>query len=131
MIGVGLYVGKCFDFSPSRREKIVIAAALTDALISISALVVGVLGAISMIHGMPPAASYTLIVLSAVIILVWIALTVISKGELLCGIKELCMVGSDSDSAPITVERPRYDRDLVRDWLQEPTAEKFLYQEVF
>lgn len=60
--------------------KVAVACILGDALISITALVVGIVGLVATIHGLPPAGSYTLISLSIGITLAWIIPTVSSKG---------------------------------------------------
>ncbi len=88
--------------------KVLLASSLSDALISISALVVGILGALSIIHGMPPAASYTLIGLSGGTTLIWAALTACTKGGILNFIKKVfvhaCTDHSESDSTPMSEE---------------------------
>ena len=63
--------------------KIVICGAvatLGDALLSITSLTIGILGALSIISGIPPAAAYTLIGISGVITLSWIAMATMNKG---------------------------------------------------
>lgn len=75
----------------STSTKIYLIAVLSDALISISALVVGILGALSIIQGMPPAASYTLIGIGGGITLIWVAVSAFTKGKNLEFIKELCV----------------------------------------
>jgi len=61
--------------------KILVSTIMGDAFLSTTLLVVGILGALSVIHGLPPAASYTFIALSGVITTGWIALTILSKGD--------------------------------------------------
>lgn len=60
--------------------------AIADALISLTALVVGILGVLSVI-GMPPAAAYTLIGVSGLITLPWLATAIFIIGA---KIKECC-----------------------------------------
>ena len=73
----------------NKMAKVHLASIVVDALVSITALVVGILGCLSMIHGMPPAAAYTLISLSGGITLIWIALAACSKGKIFIYSKEL------------------------------------------
>lgn len=54
-------------------DVIYVAATAFDIFISLTALVVGILGAIS-VFAMPPAAAYSLIALSGTITLLWIVL---------------------------------------------------------
>jgi hypothetical protein len=83
-----LFTDCCFGKIPYEDEKMVdrgapkklgnhcfLIAPIADALISLTALIVGILGAVSVI-AMPAAAAYTLIGISCAITLAWIAMVV-------------------------------------------------------
>lgn len=55
--------------------KLLIGLAVADTIVSLTALIVGILGAVSVI-GMPPAAAYALIGVSSLITLGWIGLAI-------------------------------------------------------
>lgn len=78
---------KCnVKFNESRFWKIQIGLIIADAVVSISALVIGILGVVSVI-GMPAAAAYTLIGVSGLITLPWLAVAILYAG---ISIKECC-----------------------------------------
>lgn len=77
----------CFDDEEIKNKKltglpkIIIASILADAFLSITSLVIGILGLLGIIPGLPPAASFTFIGLSAAIIFAWINMTMLKNGE--------------------------------------------------
>ncbi|MFC2049387.1 hypothetical protein ACFLR2_01785 [Chlamydiota bacterium] len=74
-----------------------VATIVGDALISITALVVGILGIVGILQGLPPAASYTLIGLSGGITLSWLVMIVVSKGKILPSAMKLLQAAVSSD----------------------------------
>lgn len=79
------------DRKANMGAKLALTAIAGDALISITSLVIGILGVFAFIHGMPPAAAYTLLGISGTVTLTWASLALASKGESLEHSKDLIM----------------------------------------
>ncbi len=70
------------------------AAILFDAIVSISALAIGILGLFSVfhgLHGLPPCGAYSLIGVSAFITLMWTCCAIITKGKSVPFAKDLLL----------------------------------------
>ena len=91
------------DKKLNTSARVLLASIIADALISITALVVGILGVVGILHGMPPAAAYTLIGLSGFIISSWVAMAAFTKGSSLKLAKILLQAGVSSDPS---IQRP-------------------------
>ena len=105
MFPVSLIVGDCINAKQPASEgkklntsaRVLLNLVIADALISITALVIGILGLVGILHGMPPAAAYTLVGLSGFIISSWVAMAAFSKGYSLKLAKILLQAGVSSD----------------------------------
>lgn len=85
------------DKKVNATAKIMAASIVGEALLSITALVIGILGAVGVLHGLPPAAAYTLIGYSGLITLIWVIFTALSKGVMLKGARDLLQAPFSSD----------------------------------
>ena len=59
------------------KARLQLASIIGDALLFITTLAIGILGAVGVLNGMPPAAAYSLLALSGAIALTWIGLIIL------------------------------------------------------
>jgi len=85
------------DKKMNGTARFMLVTALTETLISISALVIGTLGWLGIIPGMPPAAGFALIALSVGITSSWITCTMLYKGKNVKNVKELIFAAFSSN----------------------------------
>lgn len=89
--------GKIENKKINTSYKLAFASIVGDTLIAITALVLGILGVLSILHGMSLAASYALLGVSGFIIFSWLVLSGISKGDVLNEAARIVQVSISSD----------------------------------
>jgi hypothetical protein len=84
----------------NKEARLIVGCILCDTLVSITAIVVGVLKIIGIISIMPPGAAYALVTLSGVITLFWVFMAVKTKGNVFCEAANLLMAAVASNPEP-------------------------------
>jgi hypothetical protein len=75
----------------NQAYRLAVTLIIGDALFSVTALVVGILGVLAIIDGISPVVAYAFFTLSGIITLLWIADTIRTKGENLVFVKNLLL----------------------------------------
>lgn len=86
-LGIGLGLDSCNKIHEPDEDDPVAAkfwpsAISCDSAIAITALIVGILGAVGVLHGLPPAASYSLMGAGVLIPLAWIITNRVLKNKI-------------------------------------------------
>jgi hypothetical protein len=94
-------VSEVINSKLNTRAKLTLATIIGDTFVSITCLVIGILRLVSVLHGIPPAASYALLGISGVITLTWLLLSIGSKGAVIKFTKNLIVAAiSDNSENP-------------------------------